>query len=106
MTNQTKVPYGNANINKAKAKMRRMIAGQDDVQLVTVLLATDATMNAMPVRGGDEWRAHYIVRLAVIEEVESRYDVDDAMEAWAADDDNDATYVEALLAALPVEVMA
>jgi NO-binding membrane sensor protein with MHYT domain len=92
-------------MSNAKDKMRQMIAGQDDRTLVETLLMTELTMNGM-VRGSDEWRAHYVVRLAVIEEVESRYDVEASMEAWAADAGDEVTYVEALVAALPLEVSA
>lgn len=92
-------------MSNAKDKMRQMIAGQVDRTLIETLLVTEQTMDGM-VRGSDEWRTHYIVRLAVIEELESRYDVEASMEAWAADAGDDVTYVEALVAALPVEVPA
>jgi hypothetical protein len=93
----------NTNTTTARDKMRRLIAGQPDRTLVETMLTVDHTMNGLQ-RGSDEWRAQYVVRLAVIEELESRYDVDAAMERWADEATGDTTYVEALLVALPVEV--
>ncbi len=82
----------------AQRKMDVMVRGASDALLTDIAETVEATMAGM-VRGSDEWRANYKVRLAVIEELERRYDVSDAMEAWAAGD-SELTYVQALVAAM------
>jgi len=82
----------------AQRKMDVMVKGASDALLTDIAETVEATMTGV-VRGCDEWKAHYKVRLAVIEELERRYDVSDAMEAWAAGD-SELSYVQALLVAV------
>jgi len=89
----------------ARQKMTALVKGQSDKTLVEVMLTTAETMNRLE-RGSDEWKAQHIVSMAVVDELESRYDVNDAMDAWAADLDSPLSYEEALLVALPVEAVA
>jgi hypothetical protein len=92
-------------MSTARDKMTALIKAMPDRQLVEVLLATDVELETT-TRGADDWLAHYTVWLALVTEVESRYDVQAQMDAWAAEAVEDVRYVEALVAALPVEVLA
>ena len=92
-------------MSTARDKMTALIKALPDRKLVEVLLATDVALETT-TRGADGWLDHYTVWLALVTEVESRYDVEAEMNAWAAEQGEDVRYVKALLAALPVEVLA
>ena len=92
-------------MSTARDKMTALIKAMPDRQLADVLRTTDM-MLADATRGTDYWKAQHTVWLALVTEVESRYDVEAEMNAWAAEQGEDVRYVKALLAALPVEVLA
>lgn len=89
----------------ARRKMTALIKAHTDRTLIVTMLTTAETMKGLE-RGCDEWKAQHIVSMAVIDELETRYDVEDAMNAWADDLDSGLSYEEALLAALPKAVTA
>lgn len=100
--------------------MRECLTGDDKATTVTYMTHTAARLLAATPTSSliqsllvldaiDKSTADQtLARVWIIEELERRYpQVDAAMNAWADEDyDCGATYVEALLAAMPVEAFA
>lgn len=78
-----------------------LIATQSTPALVLALLALEPKVAARTLSPEER-----IARAWMIEAIEARHDVAAAMDAWADEDDYGMTYVEALLAALPMEAVA
>ena len=75
-----------------------LLAGTPTRNLIEALLILDAASTlTTDQRLAKAWTC---------EEIERRYDVEAAMDAWADVDDHGMTYVEALIAALPIEAVA
>jgi hypothetical protein len=84
---------------KAEAIVRRMNIGQ----LCNSMLAVEE-IRLNCERGSDDWQAVTTMFVWLTEEIERRYDVEDAMNAWADEDTNGMTYGQALIAALPADI--
>lgn len=83
------------NIRNAAAAL---LNEQSTSELVAALLVIDAATKTPDTRRARLW---------LIETIEARYpEVNAAMDAWAADADTELTYVEALVAALPLSAVA
>jgi len=90
--------------NTTETTATNLVAARTTAELAAMILAIESQRNANE-RGSDEWKSAQRVFLWIADELESRYDVDAAMEAWAADLDTDMTYGEALIAALPKDAI-
>jgi hypothetical protein len=85
------------NTNDIRNAAAAVLAGQTTSELVAALLIVDAATKTPETRQARRW---------IIEAIEARHpEVDAKMDAWAADDDTDLTYVEALIAALPLSAV-
>jgi hypothetical protein len=85
------------NTNDIHNAAAAVLAGQTTSKLVAALLIVDAATKTPETRQSRLW---------IIEAIEARHpEVDAKMDAWAADDDTDLTYVEALIAALPLSAV-
>ena len=83
--------------NDIRTAAANVLAGQTTAELVAALLVADAATKTPETRQARIW---------IIDAIEARYpEVNAAMDAWAADDDTDLTYVEALIAALPLSAV-
>ena len=72
-----------------------------ELAAATAAKETDTLITALLMVDGAKDQATRMVRTAIIECLEARYDVDAAMEEWCEIAvDSDITYVEALVAAI------
>lgn len=78
-----------------------LLASQSTAVLAASLLAFEPKVEARTLTA-EERQA----RAWIIDAIEARHDVEAAMNAWADDVDSDATYAEALIAALPIQALA
>jgi hypothetical protein len=86
------------NTNDIRTAAAAVLAGQTTAELVAALLVADAVTKTPETRQARMW---------IIEAIEARYpEVNADMDAWAADVETELTYVEALIAALPVAAVA
>ena len=92
------------NTKNLQDKANGIVAKSTTAQLATMLLATEQ-MRSNVERGSEAWQAYQRTFLWIADEIERRHEVNEAMEAWAADLDTEMTYAEALIAALPVSVL-
>lgn len=84
--------------NALTARKNALMASINTATLVGTLLAIDSISPRTP----DQSTA----RRLLIEEIEARHDVEDAMNAWSEDVTGEVSYVQALIAALPLAALA
>lgn len=84
---------------------RDMITQRTAIELITMLRTLEHMLNNddLDILNKAVMRK---TRLWIIEEIEHRYDVRDAMDAWAVNVNTKLSYVEALIRALPDDAVA
>ena len=86
--------------------MSNAVTALKNTAAATFATMTTPNLIAMMVANTGTDATDRMVSAWIAEEVESRYDVAEAMDAWADDIDTEMTYTEALIAALPAEAVA